>query len=288
MKRRKRSKQFIYACLLITLIFAGSTLYIANGASDTNTPGVLSLAPPVFAQDSDVESAALSGIGSKLDSEAGISAYFQASGPIDLNVVRGLYATREIETDDYIVGEIPGTIYTAEWERPHVYIHKDGWVLAYFNKDEPTSKMIDLATYASSGSITTKLRDVLDTVAPYTNTSLTDDNVVYYHFQYPNAEKMLVVSEISGQDGNSFRIVLPPAGHEFFELSAVVRANSTHDALQIDGATIIDVGSNGCWDCSTIINQAQLSIGQPHTVRLYDYYTSGDYAALIILYREVQ
>ena len=46
-------------------------------------------------------------ISSFLDDEAGISAYFDASATIDLNDVRSLFRTIEVETADYIIGSIP-------------------------------------------------------------------------------------------------------------------------------------------------------------------------------------
>jgi hypothetical protein len=132
-----------------------------------------------------------SAIASVLDSEAGISAYYQASTPVDLDDVRGLYLTIEIETSDYILGSMS---VPDNWEDydVHVYIHRSGWMLAYYLRDEPAVKIFDWQTYTGTMN-PTRFQAVLNHVAA--SLSLPDPTLIYYDFRYPNATNLLLAAE---------------------------------------------------------------------------------------------
>jgi hypothetical protein len=82
----------------------------------------VSLVRPAFAQ-----------TGSFLDQEAGIAAYVQVPSPVNLESVKGAFKTIEQETSDFVVGtvEIPNAPLA-----PHAFVSNDGWVVAYFLRDE--------------------------------------------------------------------------------------------------------------------------------------------------------
>jgi hypothetical protein len=82
----------------------------------------VSLVRPVFAQ-----------TGSFLDQEAGIAAYVQVPSPVDLENVKGAFKLIEQEASDFVVGtvEIANAPLT-----PHAFVSSDGWVVAYFLRDE--------------------------------------------------------------------------------------------------------------------------------------------------------
>ena len=98
---------------------------------------------PLFLTSIAAESNDVQNIGNKLDEEAGIAAYYKASGPINLQGVKNLFTTIEWETEDYVLGAVPLQDYPERWH-PHIYAHKDGWLVAYYLGNEPASRMADL------------------------------------------------------------------------------------------------------------------------------------------------
>jgi hypothetical protein len=65
---------------------------------------------------------------------------------ITINSVASLFRTIEVSTTDYIIGSIPVPNYP-ETEDAHAYIHKDGWMLAYYLKVDPVGKIVDWQSY---------------------------------------------------------------------------------------------------------------------------------------------
>lgn len=99
--------------------------------------------------------------------EAGISAYFNRGGTINLNQVRGLYRTIESDTDTYLTGlmQVKTDTYSySEGEDVHVYVSTSGWVLAYYLNSNASAKIFDVVGFTGS-TINTKLEIVLSRVA---------------------------------------------------------------------------------------------------------------------------
>ena len=107
----------------------------------------LTLAQPAFAQEAGK---------SFLEEEAGISLYVNAGEEIDLSQAKALYKVLEDETDSYLIGTVELSGYGEDWW-PHVWIHKDGWIVVYYLKEEPTSRLMDWFYYdrAGGGEIST-------------------------------------------------------------------------------------------------------------------------------------
>lgn len=136
-----------------------------------------------------------------LEEEAGICAYTNAGRTIDLARVKPVYRTIEHETKDYVIGSVEITGYP-ETEDAHVYVHKDGWVAAYYLKEEPVAKIIDWKNY--KGAITsTKLDLALLKVSNAMGFPLV--LVKYYDFVAPQANQILIVA-----DRDTFDIMIPP------------------------------------------------------------------------------
>ena len=139
--------------------------------------------------------------------EAGIAAYFKADSTITLANVRDIYRSVEDETEDYIIGSIGVPDY-GESHDVHVYIHKDGWVMAYYHKSEPASHLFDWAHYNGSSALSTKFQLVLETVA--TQIAAPSPNPTYYHFAFPNADRLMLIAEAQvGSGSDTFEVTLP-------------------------------------------------------------------------------
>lgn len=86
-----------------------------------------------------------------IESEAGISAYFQANTPLNLQSLKSQYRILEDETPNYLIGSVSVADY-AESEDVHVYAHKDGFIMAYYFKADPVAKIIDWRAYNTAGN----------------------------------------------------------------------------------------------------------------------------------------
>lgn len=82
-------------------------------------------------------------LGQKLDDEADISAYYKTTGSISLAQVKSAFRTIELETNQYLIDSDAVLAYEEHYD-VHVYVNVNGWILAYYMKDAPVSKIIDI------------------------------------------------------------------------------------------------------------------------------------------------
>ena len=120
----------------------GAYVYVASGGR-TNILAEwgqkLSLVSPVYALGATT-------VPTFLEEEAGMSMYVNIGKPIDLSKAKAVYKIIEKETTDYVVGSLslPGLPQTDD---VHCFVHKDGWIVVYYLKGEPISKIIDWNYY---------------------------------------------------------------------------------------------------------------------------------------------
>jgi len=212
-----------------------------------------------------------SSIGAKLDAEAGISAWYKAPGGINLGQVRSAFRTIETENAQYIIGSVDVPEYAEHFDA-HVYVHKDGWILAYYGKEAPVSKLVDVK---ASTIDTTILETVVSLVASAGGAPFGD--VTYYDFRCPNATNMLLVAEDTS-DGNTFSIQLP-SSYGYFERSWAIRSY----CFYVDDTC----SPNKVYDATTAygyLTASQLLPGTTHTITIQGttYY---NYGVLVIVYR---
>lgn len=142
--------------------------------------------------------------------EAGISAYFNRGGTINLNQVRGLYRTIESDTDTYLTGlmQVKTDTYSySEGEDVHVYVSTSGWVLAYYLNSNASAKIFDVVGFTGS-TINTKLEIVLSRVATAIGIG-SSYTPTFYDFRYPNATHLQMIGEKTNQQVDSFQINVP-------------------------------------------------------------------------------
>ena len=126
----------------LALLFGVGGVRLARPAEPDNAhplkaPSFLSVA---YAEDAALEAA----LASIFDNEAGIAAYFKSPSAISLASVAPLYRTIETQTAQYIIGSMAVPEYP-ESEDVHVYVHTNGWVMAYYLKADPVGKICRLA-----------------------------------------------------------------------------------------------------------------------------------------------
>ena len=140
------------------------------------------------------------------EDEAGISAYVKATSSIDLNDAKSVFATIERETSNYIIGTVALDQHTEE-QYPHVYVSTDGWIVAYYPNDRPSSWLLPWADYAGGPISSTTLSEALGIVASAVGGTTT--GLKYYDFRYPDASKMMIIIESEKGGTNFFEVTIP-------------------------------------------------------------------------------
>ena len=210
-------------------------------------------------------------LGAYLDQEAGISAYYKSPDAITLSQVRGQFRTIETETADYIIGSVAVLNYEEHFD-VHVYVHKTGWILAYYLRADPVSKIIDVKAMTLN---TTKLKSVISSVAGAAGAPFTD--VTYYDFRYPNATNLIFVAE-DVSNGDDFTIQLP-SSFGYFERSWALYAAGYPDYFKVDGLNVPNQIYNQSASVYGTLTASQLLPDTPHIIN------ADNYGVLVIVYR---
>ncbi len=124
-----------------------------------------------------------------------------------------------IESENtHVIGKIPVEI-KAEGHSfyidLHAYIDKDGWIVIYLKKEVPSSKIIYWNNYTPGNLDSNILKQTLESVTQEFN--LTYSSLNYYHFQYPEANRMsVIINTVNSLDAfsNSFSVTVPGKVHE--------------------------------------------------------------------------
>jgi hypothetical protein len=208
-----------------------------------------------------------------LDDEAGISAYMQAAFTINLNDVRGSFTTIELETASYIIGSIHLPGYPEAYD-PHVYVHIDGWILAYYLDQDPASKIVDLHSETLNSTL---LEDAISIIANAAGVPVTD--VYFYNFHYPNATHMMFIAE-DFNNGDSFSITAT-SSYAYFEHSWSVWRGPSNAYFVFDGVNKLadNPSYNDSQNGYGYISTSEFTLDVEHWV------AAKWYGALVLLYR---
>ena len=204
--------------------------------------------------------------------EAGISAYVNLEQAIDLERARSVFKGIEADEDGYVIGiiELPNL---AEDMWPHAYVSKSGWIMAYYPKTEPTSKLMQWSGYQRDVITTTTLKDTLVTMCQKMalDPSKVDSSMSYYHFQYPDATKLLIALDTTS-GGDTFKYTIPPRmslyeaswSHLGSGISSSVSSRRWSES-RLDGSSLYRAGEGTYIRCGMLETQ-HTTPGNPHTV----------------------
>lgn len=238
-------RKIVITCIITLLL---TPLLALNGDwiwSQPTDGAILLQAPPFF------NSAQAQG-GTFADEEAGIAAYFNAGTSINLSnaSLRSLYRTFDTQTGDYLLGsayvsETNADLDYSENDDAKLYVSADGWVMAYYPRSAPTSKIFDWLNWNGEGVVPTKLGQVLSDAASAVGAQQSTEPT-YYHFAYPNANRvMLIADEIivtNTSNSNSFNFTPPgTTGFSYFEWSyslAAFHNSGTRVAYSLNGTSL--------------------------------------------------
>jgi hypothetical protein len=273
----RRVVALLFAVLIVSVLLV--YLYDNSGGRNGRVPDVgnaYALEHPAFAQAAGADT-------SFLDEEAGIALYLNVSGPIDLSKARSVFRTIEKETVNYTVGSI-ALPNLSESEDVHCFVHREGWIVVYYLKAEPVAKIIDW-NYWSGGQLTkNKLQVGLEQMCNALGVSVS--GAKYYHFQYPYANKCMIIIETVGSGEDSFTITIP-IEFTVYERSWSHYAYYSTSYFKIDGNTIDEISPSSPLTEYGRLTVAQLSPSVTHTVSVSGYYSGYLYGVCIaLIYQE--
>ncbi|MFC2077821.1 hypothetical protein ACFLTM_03340 [Candidatus Bipolaricaulota bacterium] len=203
--------------------------------------------------------------------EVGICAYVNMGDVIELSRAADAFSGIEASESDYIIGTVAlPNLEEDMW--PHVYISSDGWIMAYYPKTEPTSRIVQWIGYQQDEITTTTLRDTLVQVVLTMNLSASTvkSSLGYYHFQNPNARKLLIALDtVTGSDSFTYTI---PSGLSLYEASWSHYASGlgTYDDtyVEIDGERMYGAAGGTHHVCRTLETKFTVPETQ-HQVTIY-------------------
>ena len=141
----------------------------------------------------------------------------------------------------------------------HVYADTDGWIVAYFTKDEPAAKIMqwgkdtDINNPQITEITTTTLEDAIIKAADTAGILWAVRDIKYYDFEYPNANGMTLFVRTRATAGTNITQVEIPATYTLYEASyyhyvtgyKYYASFSTNSKLKVDGTTISDLSISG-------------------------------------------
>lgn len=232
-----------------------------------------------------------------MESEAGISAYTNAGQAIDLNLVRTFYRSIERSTADYIIGSVPAPGYVGvgdseEQVDAHVYIHRDGWIVAYYLKDAPATKMINWPNYNPDKLSRNNLSDIIKQI--FASFGIVSSSIAYYDFRYPNANSLMLIAdlEIDNNDADTFTLQIPGSVTVFERSWSLGSYNTLGDSSCKWNQEVLfeDIYCLNCWRTKYgFLNSLQVPPDTLHTVTAFYRKLStggGAYCAIGLVYRE--
>lgn len=218
--------------------------------------------------------------------DAGIVAYVSVGSSADLNKT---YATYE-DVLDSSATHIIGTVRIANnigYSVPLVYVGADGWVVAYYPKAEPASKIMQWNGYSKPYVNTTTLADAISKMATALEVSFEGikGDIKYYDFRYPEANLMTMIVETGGgYSYNSYNLTIP-------ETMTLYNASYSHfgrsvnrvSSLTVDGTDISSVTYALTYGYYNITRDFKKDV--PHKVEIYGDGFAGFGASTVLIYR---
>jgi hypothetical protein len=140
-----------------------------------------------------------------LDSEAGMAAYADTGASINLSSAKRAFKLIESEQADFIIGVVQVPALSGPTQ-PRVFVHKNGWMVAYFLRDESVRYTWPSRDVRPPESTLTMALDLVAGVAGFARPATN-----YYHFKFPSANRVAVIVAAEVLIPTTFQ-VFEPAG----------------------------------------------------------------------------
>jgi hypothetical protein len=276
----------VLSCVVMYSSFAGK-----EEIGEVNEKDVIRLIPPPFIEIAQAQEP-MNGSNAFPQDMAGIAAWVNAEQQIDLQLAAQAFDSLLEVGDDtytsefnYIIGKvgIAPTPYATKIY-PKVYVDTNGYIIAYFDNTEPASDIISWHEYGDPAlydnpsiyfTTDTAIAAVCDKIGISFETI--QNSIQFYDFEYPTAQKMLIVlNAVPSQLIERVHIAIP-ATYTLYEASYSLFAYSASgsgsnylyiDVLQPDqlpeSQYYIAHATTLLTGLSNIVNK--LTVGEPHTI----------------------
>lgn len=215
MKRNLNSSKLVAALCLAVLLLILSLFTkpqeVQPAAGETG--GGLALQPPAFLKAAHAQDSTQVDF-SFLIQEAGVTAYTHLNQKLDLTILEARFKNIRQQTDQFMYGIVtaPGYEKLTEFDETadvQVFLHSDGWIIAYLSRWQTAAEMFDWVNYEKQRLTGTLLENVVRQMA--LDMGVNDFNVGYYDFRYPEATQIMLVAERVDweQKEGSFEISIP-------------------------------------------------------------------------------
>ncbi len=285
MKLKLKLSIILSVLLLLSILPMGN--FLKSSPSPEENAGIM-LVKPALAQTAEA---------SFLEQEAGISAYVNVGQAIDLEKAKKVFRGIRTQGDNYIIGIVELTGLPEE-EFPQVYISQDGWIVAYYSKLAPSSRIMQWYGYEGGTITTTTLQDAITKISPIIGVdySKVKGNIRYYHFKYPEATKLILSADIipnpkkSAEDTFNFFIPFDVTcyegswSHYARGLAPSIIGGHGESRVKLDGNQISFISDGGFeWG---YLGESQLTPDKAHNINIYVWY-EGELVgvAIVFIYR---
>ena len=270
---RKITKPIIFLFVVLACVLLIKPLVLA-GESKGKLAEIL-LTQPVFAQQATAFPA----------DEAGISAYVNVGQNIDLAKAKSALRGIQAEGDNHVIGIIELTGLPEE-EFPHMYISSDGWILAYYSKFAPASRIMHWGKYGGGTIETTTLQEAISNIGPTIGVDLTQLGVSigYYNFKYPDATNLTIAVDVT-EEKDTFSYSIPSSA-TLYEASFSHYSTGGDSRLYVNDQRISETDEDASYlDCN-YLEDPYLLPDKSHVMEIRrGYRTDWLGVAIVFIYR---
>ena len=224
--------------------------------------------------------------------EAGISAYVNIGQNISLEDAVSAYYQIEELSATHALGKINIVNGGEGLDTIYVYVDVDGWIVAYLAKADYTARMIQWTDINLTNPVfeRTTLSDAISKMCDSIgiNYSNIESNIEYYDFEYPDADKMLIFTNIRTTTGDDYITALVPDIYTLYEASFSLTRHDGLTNLYIDGTKVASVRYDKYYNFRARTYGAygtRFVVGDSHTIKFHGYpYAGWSGVANILIY----
>ena len=205
--------------------------------------------------------------------KAGMAAYAKVDQMIDIEGIASIFSEVIEKGDNFILGIIPISNFGGSID-VRLYADIDGWIIAFFEKDEQTAKMMQwLPADTNNPQISTIPRNVLTDALNETGDKAGVGflpEIKYYNFKYPNATNLTIFVKTTASDGKNLTQVEIPADYALYEASYYLYAFDAMSAELIVDGTLITKAVTGNNSGAKVIGsyKGAIKTGILHTIEI--------------------
>jgi hypothetical protein len=234
-----RSKRMLMKLTIGVMLIVVALLIGLHGTTNKSATdggdGIISLEAPFF-----ISAAEASPLGSAFPAdEAGMSAYVNLQTPIAIDKVKTIFTEVKDVGENYIIGIVPIANYRQNTE-VHLYADMDGWLVAYFTREEPAAKIMKWPEKYNFQSpmtkiTTTTLQEALRNAGQASGVGIPRE-IKYSDFRVPDANAMTVFVKTRGPQGIMQMKI--PADWMLYEVSYQAATSGYEAIIKVDGTQI--------------------------------------------------